>query len=245
MGKSMRRDHLPFSMPNRSHSLIQEWRHLSFLHWEVDPNKLKQYIPEGIEIDFFEGKSFVGVIPFLMKNVRPRFLPAVPGISTFPEFNIRTYVKKNGKAGVLFLTLDAQSRITCAYAPRAYGLPYTYAKCKLKIEKDNFNWESKRSKEGSELKGSCIAIGEEMLAMPNSLEEFLFERYSLYVKHKNSAKMAYTLHDPWKFKEAKVELSINTLTESYDLGIKNPLKPDYVHMSDGVYVHTWSIENVE
>ena len=103
MGKSMRRDHLPFSMPNRSHSLIQEWRHLSFLHWEVDPNKLKQYIPEGIEIDFFEGKSFVGVIPFLMKNVRPRFLPAVPGISTFPEFNIRTYVKKYGKAGVLFL----------------------------------------------------------------------------------------------------------------------------------------------
>lgn len=245
MGKSMRRDHLPFSMPNRSHSLIQEWRHLSFLHWEVDPNKLKQYIPEGIEIDFFEGKSFVGVIPFLMKNVRPRFLPAVPGISTFPEFNIRTYVKKNGKAGVLFLTLDAQSRITCAYAPRAYGLPYTYAKCKLKIEKDNFNWESKRSKEGFELKGSCIAIGEEMQAMPNSLEEFLFERYSLYVKHKNSAKMAYTLHDPWKFKEAKAELSINTLTESYDLGIKNPLKPDYVHMSDGVYVHTWSIENVE
>ena len=58
------------------------------------------------------------------------------------------YVKKNGKAGVLFLTLEAQSRITCAYAPRAYGLPYTYAKCKLKIEKDNFNWESKRSKEG-------------------------------------------------------------------------------------------------
>ena len=223
MGKSMRRDHLPFSMPTRSHSLIQEWRHLSFLHWEVDPDKLKQFIPEGVEIDFFEGKSFVGVIPFLMKNVRPRFLPAVPGISTFPEFNIRTYVKKNGKAGVLFLTLDAQSRITCAYAPRAYWLPYTYAKCKLKIEKDNFNWESKRLKEGFELKGSCIAIGEEMQAMPNSLEEFLFERYSLYVKHKNSAKMAYTLHDPWKFKEAKAELSINTLTESYDLGIKNPL----------------------
>ena len=43
----------------------------------------------------------------------------MPGVSTFPEFNLRTYVKHGGKAGVLFLTLEAQSRITCAYAPRA------------------------------------------------------------------------------------------------------------------------------
>ena len=90
-----------------------------------------------------------------------------------------------------------------------------------------------------------LAIGEEIQAKSNSLEEFLFERYSLYVEHKKSAKIAYTLHDPWKFKEAKAELTVNTLTESYNLGIKNPLKPDYVHMSDGVYVHTWSIEKVE
>ena len=78
MGKSIGRDHLPFSMPKRSHSLVQEWRYLSFLHWEVEPEKLQPYLPEGVEIDFFQGKSYVGVIPFLMKNVRPRFLPAVP-----------------------------------------------------------------------------------------------------------------------------------------------------------------------
>ena len=45
-----------------------------------------------------------------------------------------------------------------------------------------------------------------MQAKSGSLEEFLFERYSLYVKHKNTAKMAYTLHEPWKFKEAKAKL---------------------------------------
>ena len=80
MGKQIRQDHLPFPMPKRSHSLVQEWRNLSFLHWEVEPEKLKQYIPEDVEIDYFNGKSYVGVIPFLMKNVRPRYLPAVPGI---------------------------------------------------------------------------------------------------------------------------------------------------------------------
>ncbi|RAH14894.1 MAG: hypothetical protein CMB56_004315 [Methanobacteriota archaeon] len=245
MVKSIRRDHLPFPMPKRPHSLVQQWRYLSFLHWEVDSEKLKAYIPEGLEIDFFNGKSYVGVIPFMMKNVRPRLLPSVPGISTFPEFNIRTYVTKNGKPGVLFLTLDAKSRITCFYAPRAYGLPYNYAKCQLKIEENYYSWKSKRSKNGYELEGSCIAVGEELQAKSGSLEEFLFERYSLYVEHKKSTRMAYTLHDPWKFRLAKAELKTNSFVESFNLGIKDPLTPDLVHISDGVYVHTWSIENLE
>ena len=245
MDRVIQESHVPFLMPNRSHALLQEWRHLSFLHWEVDPDKLKPYIPDGVEIDFFEGKSYIGVIPFLMKNVRPRLLPAVPGISTFPEFNIRTYVKMNGIPGVLFLTLDAQSRITCLYAPKAYGLPYNYSKCKLIIQEDNFQWESKRSKKGFELKGSCVAIGKEKQAKPDSLEEFLFERYSLYVTHKNKTRMAYTLHNPWSFKEGKANIELNSLTESYDLGIKDTLNPDLVHISDGVYVRTWSTELIE
>ena len=118
----MRTDHLPFAMPDRAYSLDQEWKFLTFMHWEVDQEKLAKYIPDGLEIDLYEGRAYVGVIPFVMSNVRPRIAFSVPGISTFPEINIRTYVKCNGKAGVLFLTLEAQSMVTCAYAPRAYGL---------------------------------------------------------------------------------------------------------------------------
>ena len=88
----MRTDHLPFPMPPRSHALIQEWRNLGFLHWEVDPERLAPYIPEGLQLDTFEGKAYVGTIPFMMTNVRPRLTFSVPWISTFPEFNIRTYV---------------------------------------------------------------------------------------------------------------------------------------------------------
>ncbi|MBJ61388.1 MAG: hypothetical protein CMB54_05670, partial [Euryarchaeota archaeon] len=42
-------------MPERSHSLIQEWRNLSFMHWEVDPDLLSKHIPEGLEIDTYNG----------------------------------------------------------------------------------------------------------------------------------------------------------------------------------------------
>ncbi len=77
-----------------------------------------------------------------------------------------------------------------------------------------------------------------------TLEEFLFERYCLYTVHKGKLCIAHTQHDPWKYREGRVELTSNSLTESYDLGILDSLKPDLVHMSEGVLVNTWSAEEV-
>ena len=244
MVKKISRDHVPFPLPDRPHALSQEWRNLTFMHWEVEPSKIETYLPEGLELDLYEGKAYVGTIPFQMKNVRPRFLPAVPGISTFPEFNIRTYVTKNGIPGVLFLTLDAQSRITCWHAPRAYGLPYRYAKCYLKKKGNNFIWKSKRVSDGARLEGECKLIGGKMQASKNSLEYFLFERYSLYTEMNGKLHMAYTLHEPWIFQEAEVKVTNNSLTECYNLGI-DVMKPQYVHASSGVRVLTWPIKEVE
>ena len=78
MVRKISREHVPFPMPDRPHALSQEWRNLTFMHWEVEPSNLEPYIPDGLEIDLFEGKAYVGTIPFQMRNVRPRFLPAVP-----------------------------------------------------------------------------------------------------------------------------------------------------------------------
>jgi len=65
----MRIDHLPFPMPQRPHSFVQQWRHLSLLHWGVDPARLTPYIPDGLELDFFENKAYVSIIPFMMVGV--------------------------------------------------------------------------------------------------------------------------------------------------------------------------------
>lgn len=240
----MRTDHLPFPMPERKHSLNQNWKSLTFMHWEVSPDFLRKHLPDDLEIDLFEGKAYVGTIPFRMEKVRPRFLPSISFISNFPEFNIRTYVKKNGKSGVFFLTLDAQSHITCYYAPLAYSLPYRYAKCKFETnEKGGFIWQSKRKEDGVSLKGQSYSNGPILQAEKGSLEEFLFERYCLYVYHEGKTCRAYTYHEPWKFRVGEVEIIENTLTESYNLGIKRILKPDLVHVSEGVEVLTWDIES--
>jgi hypothetical protein len=215
------------------------------MHWEVDPNVLRKHIPEDLEIELFDGKAYIGTIPFRMEKVRPRFLPSISLISNFPEFNIRTYVKKNGKSGVYFLTLDAQSYITCFYAPLSYGLPYRYAKCKFeKNEEGGYNWQSKRKEDGVSLKGESISRGPILQAEKNSLEEFLFERYCLYVYHKGETCRAYTYHEPWKYRVGEVEIIENSLTDSYNLGIKDIFNPDLVHVSEGVEVLTWDIKPV-
>ena len=245
MEDDFRADHLPFPMPKRRHTLDQEWRFLTFMHWRVDIEKLRPHVPEGLEIDTFEGDAYIGLVPFMMKHVRPSWFVSTPGISNFPEFNIRTYVKKDGIEGVFFLTLEAKSLVTCNFAPRTYGLPYRYAKGRVKKSGNIWDWRSSRDKGQFKLAGTTEVIGEQMQAQPGSLEEFLFERYSLYTSHKGSLRRGYTHHNKWKFQLAKVELTENSLTESFNLGIDQPLTPELVHYSDGVRVRTFSIELAE
>ena len=84
-----------------------------------------------------------------------------------------------------------------------------------------------------------------MLAKSGSLDDFLFERYCLYTLHNNKLCITYTHHNPWIFRKGKADLISNTLTESYDLVISDLLQPDLVHVSEGVLVHTWSLEEVD
>ena len=235
-------DHLPFPMPSRKHTLSQEWRDLTFMHWEVDIVKLQAHLPTGLEVDTYGGKAYVGIVPFIMENVRPTWFFSTPFISTFPEFNIRTYVTKDGIPGVYFLTLEAKSMVTCSYAPKAYGLPYRYAKAKVRKDGNNIQWNSSRNDGKLNLIGNTEITGEQTQAKPGTLEEFLFERYSLYTNKNGKVMRGYTHHKKWDFQDAKVTVTENSLTKSFDLGVKNLLEPDFVYFSPGVRVRTYSIE---
>jgi uncharacterized protein YqjF (DUF2071 family) len=235
-------DHIPFPMPEGRWILRQNWKKLTFLHWEVEPDALKQHLPSGLELDLHEGKAYVGCIPFVMEKVRPSGLPAVPGVSTFGEFNIRTYVTKNGVPGVFFLTLDAQSHVTCFYANRRYGLAYRYAKASVEgTLEDGYEWTSTRSNGGVGLSGSATTTSAARQATPGTLEFFLFERYSLYTVHNGRLRHGYTHHEKWWYCDAEVEVKHNSLVDSYGLGIKDATKPELVHMSAGVEVVTWHL----
>ena len=235
-------DHIPFPMPEGRWILRQNWKKLTLLHWKVEPAVIRAHLPDDLELDLYQGEAYVGCIPFVMENVRPSGLPAVPGISTFGEFNIRTYVTKNGVPGVFFLTLDAKSRVTCLYANWRYGLTYRYANSKVKgTLESGYEWSSARSGGSFALRGSSQPASEMRQAEPGSLEYFLFERYSLYTVRKGRLHHGYTHHIKWEYCDANVVVEENTLVEGYNLGIEDTTQPELTHMSKGVEVVTWHL----
>src|SRR5206468_4270102 len=92
--------HRPWPMPQSPWVMTQTWNDLLFAHWPVDGEALRGLVPAGFELDRFEGATWVGVVPFTMTNVAPRFVPALPWVSAFPELNVRTYITVGGKPGV-------------------------------------------------------------------------------------------------------------------------------------------------
>src|SRR4051812_19283047 len=102
----------PTHRPSGRTVMRQNWSDLLFLHWEVPVEALRLLLPPGVELDTFEGRAYVGLVPFTMTGVRPTLLPAFPPLSNFHETNVRTYVHFQGRdPGVWFFSLDAANSI--------------------------------------------------------------------------------------------------------------------------------------
>ena len=80
----------PWPLPASPWLMTQSWHNLLFAHWPVDAELLRRRVPPGLPLDLYEGQAWIGVIPFRMTNVAPRFAPALPGVSEFAELNVRT-----------------------------------------------------------------------------------------------------------------------------------------------------------
>jgi len=238
--------HRPWPYPNRLWAIRQDWVQLSFLHWDMEPSSLQSLIPAPLELDLFEGKAYLGLVPFLMDTVRPRFLPCVPGISRFPELNIRTYVRYNNIPGVLFFSLDAASRIAVWFGRKGFHVPYFFASMSIKKDGDTTHYTSVRHGQTAgenRFRGSITTREETYYSTEGSLEHWLTERYCFYAAHPNGRMMRCDVaHKPWPLKKAVAEIEENTLVQSF--GIENHQDPPLVHESAGVQVLGWRPEFV-
>src|SRR5687767_5867127 len=125
-----------------------EWHHLLFAHWAVPPEMIRPLIPAKLELDLWEGQAWVGVVPFEMRWVHPRWLPSVPWLSFFPELNVRTYVTIDGKPGIWFFSLEATNPIAVSLARRFFYLPYMNAEMACEVKEGATFYRSHRTRKG-------------------------------------------------------------------------------------------------
>src|SRR5690242_2620878 len=103
--------HRPWPLPNLHWKWRQSWNELLFVHYPIPAEQLRKFVPNSLEIEEYDGTSWIGVVPFQMNNVMRRPFPNLPGFSNFLELNVRIYVTLDGKPGVWFLSLDATNPI--------------------------------------------------------------------------------------------------------------------------------------
>ena len=86
-------DHRPWPLPSRDWTVRQDWIDLAFLHWKLSPALLEPLLPDGLILDTFNDEAWIGIAPLGMDRVRLAYTPAIPLVSSFPELNVRTYVR--------------------------------------------------------------------------------------------------------------------------------------------------------
>lgn len=221
---------------------FQNWRSLLFLHWEVPVNQLRACVPDSLSLDLYEGKALLGVVPFVMRDIRPRRWPAFASLN-FLETNVRTYVHCRGKPGIYFMSLDANSRLAVWGARMGWGLPYHFAKIKFATEEYQHIYQVQRARQPADFLAR-YQIGNPLgPSQPDSLQHFLLERYFLFVEHHGQMYRGQVHHQPYPVQKVEVTEVSDSLIQA--AGIK-PIseEPVCTHYSPGVDVEIMNFRPV-
>ena len=185
----------------------QDWSHLLFLHWEIDPAAVQATLPPGLSVDTYDGKAYMGIVPFFMDNVRPSYCPVVPGISWFQELNLRTYVHdEHGQPGVWFYALDCNQWLAVTIARKLFHLPYQHARMESYQHAGTLNYISLRKGcDESQIFKYPAELSHSKTSEPDTLEFFLLERYRLFSVDKNGTIYSGLVHHkPYQFQEVHI-----------------------------------------
>jgi uncharacterized protein YqjF (DUF2071 family) len=223
--------HLP-----RPRILRQDWLNLSFLHWAVDPATIAHFFPSGTEPDIFEGRSYVGLVPFQMADTG---LPHGPALfRAILETNIRLCsVDRTGRRGVVFLSLDTNRLGVVVAARTVFGVPYRWArmshhrKAARHIYTSSLRWPGVTAASVIEVEvGDALNSG--------AFEHFLTARWGLQVARAGRTWYLPNDHPAWSLRTAElIGFQDDGLLASVGLGELGERAPDHIAFSDGVPAH--------
>lgn len=181
--------------------LTAKWDNLIMANYAVDPLLLKPYLPYGVELDFYEGQTFVSLVGFMFRDTRLFQVP-IPFLGTFEEVNLRFYVKRidNGieKRGVVFINETVPYKPVAWMANKLYKEHYIAIPTKHEIQigshQKNVRYDWKINKAWNHIAVRANLAKETMQA--GSMEEFIFEHYFGYTKISETKSQEYKVNHP-------------------------------------------------
>lgn len=193
------------------------------------------HFPASVEPDVFEGRTYVGLVPFRMVDTGFPYGPAVPRWGSFLETNVRLYsVDGSGRRGVVFLSLDADKLAVVTMARTVFGLPYRWARMSHSREGDLHTYTSTVRWPGVRAATTiAVRVGAPLETGP--LEDFLTARWGLHNRRVGRTWYLPNQHPPWPLHTAELvtyeEAGLLTSVGLQDLAHR---PPDHVAYSPGV-----------
>jgi uncharacterized protein len=226
-------NHRPWPLPEAKWVIAQTWQDLAFIHYPVDPAPVQALLPKGLELQTFEGKAWIGVVPFEMARVAPRVFHGLLSMPRFPELNVRTYVTLKGKPGVWFLSLDTTSAPAVLVGRRQFHLPYHRARMSISHKENELAFSSSRLTGQADFTAFYSPTGPVFYPKPGSFEHWAAERYCLYFHEpKIGLKRVDVHHVPWPLQKAQVQITACTMLTA--AGLPMPTVQPICHFSSGV-----------
>ena len=221
----------------------QTWHDLLFAHWPISSDALRPLVPDQLHLDTFESQCWIGVVPFWMSGVQARGLPPLPGLSRFPELNVRTYVTYQDKPGVYFFSLDA-ANLPAVWAARTfYHLPYFHAEMSSRDDNGIIRYSSRRHRGQAGFEASYQGVSSVCRSDKRTLEHFLTERYCLYTTHDLHVYRGDIHHLPWPLQNAEAEIRRNTVAAAAQIAPQDccPL----LHFAKRLEVLIWPLRRLD
>ena len=224
--------------------MYQSWGNLLFMHWQMPAEALRRLIPGRLSIDTFDGKAWVGLTPFTIRDARPIFMPPLPWLSDFHELNVRTYVHLDGAPGVWFFSLDANSKAAVIGARTFFHLPYYNAHISLNSRDNTVAYGSTRevAETPADFEATWTVGADLPQPPPDSLDFFLVERYCLYTFDGGKLYLCRIFHKPWPLQQASLSTYKSSMMEAN--GLPSPVGDPLLHSGGPVNVEIWSLEEV-
>jgi len=223
----------------------QRWTDLLFLHWQIDPMIIQATLPKSLTVDTHEGAAYLGIVPFFMQRVRPRWLPPLPWLSWFLELNVRTYVHdEEGRPGVWFYSLDCNQPLAVWLARKTFHLPYFHAAMAATQNAERIDYCSQR-KSSPEPRADYAwqAHGSAREAAVGTLEFFLVERYYLFAqKVGGQTKAGQVHHTPYRIRDAR--MFAHSIVPAQQAGFALGGDPVSVLCADVVDVSVYRLQSI-
>lgn len=221
----------------------QQWRHLLFLHWSVPLERLRPFVPPPLEVDTWNGRAYLGIVPLEMHDVRPRFWPKGCGLH-FLEANLRTYVRLGELRGVLFLSLEASSWLAVRVARWRWGLPYFHARMRTQRHGERVVFDSQRRGGAARLHVEYAPARWLGPSRPGTPEYFFLERYVMFVPRRGGLYLGQVEHEPYPAQGAVIGQVEEQLVAAAGLP-PTCGPPQWAHYSRGVDVRVYPLHRVE